>query len=569
MDFWVYAANPDGTLINKPSDKTYKEGETLDFTVHYPVAVTVNTDGGTPSIPITIGSKVVDAEYSSGSGTNDLIFSYTVKNGDLDLDGIDVGTSILKNGGTIRDALGNDAVETINGIGDTSGILIFGIVTYNVSIDTIIGGSITASQTTAIEGDIINLTIKPDSGKRLKEGTLKYNDGISDYNITGSSFTMPAASVTITAEFEDVLYTVTFDKNNGYTEASPVTMKVLAGSSIGTLPIPPARSRYNFNGWNTAPDGTGTVFTAATTVNSDLTVYAQWTYVPSGGGGSSSSTPSTNTSTGIVIVNGEEHAAGTESMTNENGNTVVTVEINKKVIKDKIDEAGNNGSEEADNLMQIQVTNTEAKVVRVGLDGDFVKKLYENSFAFSVKIDNVEYIMPAEVFNIEKVAADLNVPEEKPKDIKVELRITKLDEKVVERYRNIAIANGTELIFPPVKFEVVAKVLRSHGTTEEMEISGFRNYMDRVMEIPENVEPMKVKAGIVFNENGTYNYVPIEVYQKDGKWYARLSPLTNSEYYAIRNMITEKFLDKHWVKDAISNLSWLFHILRPLILANK
>ena len=70
--------------------------------------------------------------------------------------------------------------------------------------------------------------------------------------------------------------TVTFNKNGGDTEASPNTMTVTSGSSVGTLPTAPTRTDYTFKGWNTAADGNGTEFTAATTVTSNITVYAQW-----------------------------------------------------------------------------------------------------------------------------------------------------------------------------------------------------------------------------------------------------------------------------------------------------
>lgn len=75
---------------------------------------------------------------------------------------------------------------------------------YTVTISTLSGGTITANPTSAAPGTAINLMIAPASGKQLKAGTLKYNDG-SVQAITGTSFTMPAANVTVTGEFEDIL----------------------------------------------------------------------------------------------------------------------------------------------------------------------------------------------------------------------------------------------------------------------------------------------------------------------------------------------------------------------------
>lgn len=73
---------------------------------------------------------------------------------------------------------------------------------YAVNFESLTGGSITANQISATSGTDINLIITPDEGMRLKAGSLKYNDGTKDYPITGTSFTIPAANVTVSAEFE-------------------------------------------------------------------------------------------------------------------------------------------------------------------------------------------------------------------------------------------------------------------------------------------------------------------------------------------------------------------------------
>jgi uncharacterized repeat protein (TIGR02543 family) len=78
-------------------------------------------------------------------------------------------------------------------------------------------------------------------------------------------------------------YTVTFDKNGGDTEAVPAA-KIVANPavSVGALPSPPSRAGFEFAGWNTKADGSGTAFTAAATVNGNITVYAQWTDLSAG-----------------------------------------------------------------------------------------------------------------------------------------------------------------------------------------------------------------------------------------------------------------------------------------------
>ncbi len=91
--------------------------------------------------------------------------------------------------------------------------------TYAVSVGTLVGGSIITNLATAAEGATISLTVTPDNGKQLKAGTLKYNDG-SNHSITGTSFTMPAGNVTVTAEFEAI------PSNSGSTQVDTPVVQV-------------------------------------------------------------------------------------------------------------------------------------------------------------------------------------------------------------------------------------------------------------------------------------------------------------------------------------------------------
>lgn len=75
--------------------------------------------------------------------------------------------------------------------------------TYTVTIGTLTnanGCTITASPTSGTEGTEITLTVNEVNSYRLKSGTLKY--GTTAINETTKKFTLPAADVTVTAEFE-------------------------------------------------------------------------------------------------------------------------------------------------------------------------------------------------------------------------------------------------------------------------------------------------------------------------------------------------------------------------------
>ena len=95
---------------------TYGLGETIEITVSFDNAVTVDTSGGTPRIQFRLGPPRDDrwAAYSSGSGGTALVFIYTVQSGDMDNDGIWLEGNFLQlQSGTIRAAADNTTDATL------------------------------------------------------------------------------------------------------------------------------------------------------------------------------------------------------------------------------------------------------------------------------------------------------------------------------------------------------------------------------------------------------------------------------------------------------------------------
>ena len=81
-------------------DDTYAIGDPLKATVTFGAAVTVT---GVPQLTLQVGGETRTADYESGTGSTDLVFSYTVAEGDEDTDGVAVEAgTIALNGGTIQ-----------------------------------------------------------------------------------------------------------------------------------------------------------------------------------------------------------------------------------------------------------------------------------------------------------------------------------------------------------------------------------------------------------------------------------------------------------------------------------
>ena len=106
--------------------KYLKTNTRVDITVTFDEAVNVVTTGGTPTLAINIGGVSRAATYRGslfgGSGTANIKFHYFLTSGETtDDDGISIDAgSISLNGGTMKDAAGNDATLSYSAVAANS-----------------------------------------------------------------------------------------------------------------------------------------------------------------------------------------------------------------------------------------------------------------------------------------------------------------------------------------------------------------------------------------------------------------------------------------------------------------
>ena len=88
--------------------KNYSINDSVDVVVQFNEDVVVDMAHGLPQIALTVGNERRYAHYQSGGGAT-LIFRYIISKKDNDSDGIDMASTIISNGGIIRDHAGNNA----------------------------------------------------------------------------------------------------------------------------------------------------------------------------------------------------------------------------------------------------------------------------------------------------------------------------------------------------------------------------------------------------------------------------------------------------------------------------
>ncbi len=144
---------------------------------------------------------------------------------------------------------------------DVKLIVEFAKVDYSIDVTTsntatVDKGSVAASKDTANIGNQIILTVTPEYGYNLKSIVVTYVDGgetiVVPLTVTTENvfvFTMPAANVTVTAEFVKDQYTVLFRDYNGVL-LDTQTVKYRENPSLNVTV--PARDGYVFTGWTSA-----------------------------------------------------------------------------------------------------------------------------------------------------------------------------------------------------------------------------------------------------------------------------------------------------------------------------
>ncbi len=192
------AVAPTVTSVAVPSNGSYTSGQSLNFTINFSETISVNTGGGIPQMSLVIGATTRQAVYQSGSGTNALLFRYTVLASELDNDGIAVGT-LSANGGTLKDSGTKDALLTLNSVGNTS----------NVKVD-----AVRPTATVAI------------SDAALKAGetatvTITFSEAVTGF--TNADLTIPNGTLTAVSSADGgITWTATFTPTAGITDATNV-----------------------------------------------------------------------------------------------------------------------------------------------------------------------------------------------------------------------------------------------------------------------------------------------------------------------------------------------------------
>ncbi|MNI12536.1 Endo-1,4-beta-xylanase A precursor [compost metagenome] len=250
----------------------------------------------------------------------------------------------------------------------------------------------------------------------------------------------------------------------------------------------------------------------------------------------------TATNKGVdVLVNGKVESAGTATTTIVNNQSVTTIVLDQTKLEEKMKAEGQHA------VITIQV-NTNSDVVVGELSGQMVKNMEQMQAILEIKTDKGTYTLPVEQINIHRISDQIG-KSVMLQDLKIQIEIAVPTVDTMKIVENAAVNGEFTIAAPPLNFAVRA----TYGDTR-IDISKFNTYVERMIALPDGIDPNKLTTGVVIELDGTVRHVPTLIVHQDGKYYAKLQSLTNSTYAIIWNPLNFEDVAHHWAKDTVNDM---------------
>ena len=258
---------------------------------------------------------------------------------------------------------------------------------------------------------------------------------------------------------------------------------------------------------------------------------------------STTPSPTPTTTTGPVSVDNKVPVKATVVTKEVEGKKVTTVTIDNE-LDNEIKKSGNNAT------VIIDLTKIEDKsdVAIVQLNGQTLKEMENKEVVLEIKTESATYTLPASQINIDSVSDKLG-KDVKLKDIVVDVKIAVPSQETAKIVEATAKNKNYTVVVKPIDFNITCK-----NGEKTIEVSKFNGYVERMLAVPEGVDPSKIATGIVLNKDGTFSHVPTTVTKDNNRHYAKINSLTNSTYSVIWNPRTFKDVEKHWAKDSVNDM---------------
>ncbi|WP_409344293.1 immunoglobulin domain-containing protein [Paenibacillus sp. MBLB4367] len=243
----------------------------------------------------------------------------------------------------------------------------------------------------------------------------------------------------------------------------------------------------------------------------------------------------------LVLVNGKPKSAGKATTFKRNGQTVTKITVDQKKLDDMLKEEGQHA------VVTVPV-NGKSDVVVGELNGQMIKNMETKLAVLEIKTGRATYTLPASQIHIGAISLQVG-NSVALQDIKIQIEIAAPTSETVKIVENAAAKGTFTLVVPAIDFTI-----RGTYGDKTFEISKFNAYVERTIALPDGIDPNKITTGVVVDPDGTVRHVPTKIVNIDGKFYAKVSSLTNSTYSVVWHPLEFSDVRDHWSKDAVNDM---------------
>ena len=270
---------------------------------------------------------------------------------------------------------------------------------------------------------------------------------------------------------------------------------------------------------------TGTVTITATTQDGNkMATCTIWVYLPSSGSGSGS----TNFDA-PVTVDGKT----------ENIGKIYQDGIKTTVILDNEAFEKQLGSAKEGASTIIPIDKNDIATARLVLKN--VEDMAQKNMILAIQTEGIFYNIRTDAIDTGVLREDF--PGVDTKDISFEVTIEQAE------YAAAYVPSDTEIVFAPISFNIIA----SYNGKSAM-VDNFSRFVERTVEITEE-QARRITTAVVVGTDGSLRHVPTSVFQKDGKYYATISSVTNSVYAFIENEVEFSDAQGKWYEKAVNEMA--------------
>lgn len=242
-----------------------------------------------------------------------------------------------------------------------------------------------------------------------------------------------------------------------------------------------------------------------------------------------------------ILVNGKAENAGKATTTVTQGVTTTTIAVDPAKLQAKLDAEGDRA------IVTIPVKSASDMIVGE-LNGQMVKNMEDRSATLVIKTDQASYTLPAEQINIDSISTQFG-GKLKLEDIKVRISIAETSGTMNQVVKSAEEAGRFTIVAPALDFKVTGEF---EGKT--VEVARFNEYIERMVALPDGIDPSRITTGVVVDPDGTVRHVPTKVVIVEGKYYAVINSLTNSTYSVVWHPIEFSDVANHWAKAAVNDM---------------